>query len=88
MEAYKKENIQYMTSIFFLLTGIIMAFWSFFDSHDVATGVLTYLGEAVALVAGVFSINLYVKNRVSEVEVRLNEKINTRMKKVDELIQD
>lgn len=88
MKINQKENIQYTTSIFFLLSGIVMAFFSFFETQDVAAGVLTYVGEAVALVAGVFSINLYVNNKVNEAETRLTEKINTKMRKVDQLIED
>lgn len=88
MKINQKENIQYITSIFFLLSGIVMAFFSFFETQDVAAGVLTYVGEAVALVAGVFSINLYVNNKVNEAETRLTEKINTKMRKVDQLIED
>lgn len=89
MKAERKENVQYITAIGFLITGIIMCFFSFFlNEYDVGTGALTYLGEAVAFTAGVFSINLYVKSRVSEAEARINKRMDMKMHKVDDLIAD
>lgn len=88
MKTNTKENVQYTTAILFLLSGIVLAFFSYFDLHDVAGGVLTYVGEAVALTAGVFSINLYVKSKISEAESRINDTVEKKMKKVDNLIKD
>ena len=88
MKTNTKENVQYTTAILFLLSGIVMAFFSYFDLHDVAGGVLTYVGEAVALTAGVFSINLYVRSKISDAEARINSRIDMKMRKVDDLIQD
>lgn len=85
-----KEKIQYITALIFLFTGIVMCFMSFFMSKegDVGSGALTYLGESVAFCSGVFCINIYVRSKVSEVETRLNHKIDRKMKKVDDLIID
>jgi len=89
MKAERKENVQYITAIGFLITGIIICFLSFFlNEYDVGGGALTYLGEAVAFTAGVFSINLYVKSRVSEAEARINKRMDMKMHKVDDLIAD
>jgi len=89
MKAERKENVQYITAIGFLITGIIICFLSFFlNEYDVGAGALTYLGEAVAFTAGVFSINLYVKSRVSEAEARINKRMDMKMHKVDDLIAD
>lgn len=89
MNSKKKENIQYTTAITFLFSGILICFMSFFmNAYDIKSGALTYLGEAVAFCAGVFSINLYVRSKVSEAEVRINDKIDRKMRKVDDLIAD
>jgi len=89
MDTKKKENIQYSTAITFLFSGIVMCFLSFFmNEYDVGGGALTYLGEAVAFCSGVFAINIYVKNKVRDAEVRLNDKIDRKMHKVDSLITD
>lgn len=89
MNSKHKENIQYTTAILFLFTGILMCFLSFFlNKYDVGGGALTYLGESVAFCAGVFSINLYVRNKVAEAETRINSRMDRKMQKVDNLIAD
>lgn len=76
MKSERKENIQYTTSIIFLCTGIVICFLSFFfNEYDIRAGALTYLGEATAFTAGVFSINLYVKNKINEAETRINNRL-------------
>lgn len=80
MKSKIKENIQYTTAIIFLITGIVICFLSFFlNEYEVKGGALTYLGEAVAFCAGVFSINLYVKHKVDEAEIRINQRIDKKM---------
>lgn len=84
-----KEKIQYTTALVFLFTGIVMCFLSFFlNKYEIGGGALTYLGEAVAFCAGVFSINLYVRSKVQEAETRINSKIDRKMRKVDDLVAD
>ena len=89
MNSTRKENIQYTTAIGFLITGIVICFLSFFmNEYDIETGALTYLGESVAFCAGVFSINLYVRKKVEEAEIRINSRMDKKMHKVDDLIAD
>lgn len=89
MKSTTKENVQYTTAIVFLFTGIVICFLSFFlNEYDVGGGALTYLGEAVAFTGGVFSINLYVRKKVEEAELRINNRMDRKMHKVDELIAD
>lgn len=85
----KKEKIQYTTAIGFLLTGIILCFISFFmNEYDIDSGSLWYLGQSVAFISCVFGLNLMVKNQVFEAEHRINRRMDRKMQKVDELIQD
>lgn len=89
MNVEKKENVQYITAIGFLITGVILCFLSFFlNEYDIDSGSLWYLGQTVMFCAGVFSINLVVKNEVFKAENRLDNKINNKMRKVDDLIED
>ena len=89
MNSTRKENVQYTTAIGFLITGILICFLSFFmNEYEIKAGALTYLGEAVAFCAGVFSINLYVKKKVEEAEMRINSRMDRKMEKVDDLIAD
>lgn len=85
----KKENIQYATAIFTLFTGIILCFLSFFlNEYDIETGVLMYFGQTLVFTGAVFGINLMIKTKVLESETRLNDKIDKRLEKVDNLLKD
>ena len=85
----KKETVQYITSIGFLITGIILCFLSFFlNEYDIENGVLFYLGTATTFCGAVFGINLMIHNQVIQAETRINNRINKKMQKVDDLIQD
>lgn len=81
-----KENIQYTTAIFTLLTGILMCFLSFFlHEYNIDDSVLMYFGQTLIFCAGVFGINVFIKNKVSEAESRLNNKIDKKLgKMIDE----
>lgn len=84
-----KEKVQYTTAIGFLCTGIILCFLSFFlNEYDIENGVLFYLGTATTFTGAVFGINLMIRNQVIEAETRINNKIDRKMKKVDDLITD
>jgi hypothetical protein len=84
-----KETVQYFTAIGFLVTGILLCFLSFFlNNYDIKDGVLWYLGQAVIFTGAVFGLNLAIKTKVGQMESRLNERIDKKMKKVDDLIED
>ena len=89
MTTNNKERIQYITSIGFLITGIVLCFISFFlNEYNIDSGSLWYLGQSVAFCAGVFSINLVVKNEMFKAEDRLNRRMDRKMQKVDCLFND
>jgi hypothetical protein len=89
MTREQKEKTQYITAIGFLITGIIICFISFFmNEYDIDNGSLWYLGQSVAFCAACFGLNLMVKNEVFDAEHRINERIDRRMKKVDDLLED
>lgn len=89
MTSEKKENIQYITAIFTLFTGILLCFLSFFmNEYDIETGVLMYFGQTLIFCGAVFGLNLMVKTKVFEAETRLKEQMNKKLEKVDKLIKD
>lgn len=84
-----KEKTQYGTAIFTLFSGILMCFLSFFlDGHNIDNSVLMYFGQTLIFCAGIFGVNLFIKNKVLEAETRLNTKIDKKMQKVDNIIKD
>lgn len=89
MTREQKEKTQYITAIGFLITGIVICFISFFmNEYDIDNGSLWYLGQSVAFCAACFGLNLMVKNEVFDAEHRINARIDRKMKKVDDLIED
>lgn len=89
MTREKKENMQYATAIFTLLSGIVMCFLSFFmNKYSIETSVLMYFGQTLIFCGAVFGINMYIKTQVLEAESRIDEKIDKKLQKVDNLIRD
>ena len=83
-----KEKTQYGTAIVALFSGILMCFLSFFlNKYEVADSVLMYCGEMIIFCAGVFGVNLYIKNKVLEAESRINDKLEKRFR-IEEKIED
>ena len=86
MTTNKKENVQYITAIGFLITGIILCFLSFFlNEYDIENGVLFYLGTATTFCGAVFGINLMIRNQVMQAETRINDNID---KHIDAMVRE
>lgn len=89
MKADTKENIQYLTAICGLTSGVIMCFLSFFLNHyDISGSVLGYLGEWIIFASGVFGFSLYVKTKFLEAESRMDKKMTDRLNHIEEEIKD
>ena len=79
-----KTNVQYATAIGTLISGIIMCFLSFFlNKYMIESSVLMYFGEALVFCAGVFGLNLVIKNKIMEAETRINNKIEKEIQKAN-----
>ena len=85
----KKERIQYITSIGFLITGIILCYLSFFlNEYNIENGVLFYLGTATTFCGAVFGINVFIHNQVIQAETRLNDRIDKRIREEEFRIKE
>lgn len=81
MTPSNKENVQYITAIITLFTGILMCFLSFFlNKYAIESSVLMYFGETLIFCAAVFGVNMLIKNKVLEAESRLRKEIEERLK--------
>jgi len=81
MKPEKKEKVQYITAIGFLISGIIMCFCGFFlNEYDIANGPLFYLGTATTFCAAVFGLNLMIQNQVMQAETRINRRVDERIR--------
>ena len=68
--------VQYGISIMLVISGIAIAFMSFFfNSYDISSGVLTYIGEAFVTAGGFCGVAVYIKNSFIEAEAKVKKEI-------------
>lgn len=70
MNTNTKEWIQYVSAITMIVSGIVLAFLSFFLNvdHDIADGVLWYIAQALIYAGGIFGVSIYFKTKLGEFE--------------------
>ena len=67
MTTHTKDWITYSSALAMLLSGIILAFLSFFlNDHDIANGVLIYIAQALVYSGSIFGVALYIKSKLVE----------------------
>ena len=72
----KKDWIQYGSAIAMIISGIVLAFLSFFrNDGDISEGVLWYVAQALTYAGGVFGVSIYFKTQLSDFESRAEEQI-------------
>ena len=83
MKTNIKEWIQYGTAIAMIVSGISLAFLSFFLKGDITEGVLWYISQALIYAGGIFGVSIYFKTRLGEFEHRTRMVIEDYMEKRD-----
>jgi len=85
MQSNTKEWIQYGTAVAMVLSGIVLAFLSFFlNNYDIADGVLWYISQALIYAGGIFGVSIYFKTRLGEFEHRARKDIAEYIRKQTE----
>lgn len=76
MSNNSKEWVQYGTAVAMILSGIVLAFLSFFlNGYDIAEGVLWYIAQALTYAGGIFGVSIYFKTKLGQAEAQLRELI-------------
>lgn len=76
MQANTKEWIQYGSAVAMVLSGMVLAFLSFFlNNYDIADGVLWYISQALIYAGGIFGVSIYFKTRLGEFESRTKKEL-------------
>lgn len=71
MTPNQKEVTQYATAVVMLLSGIILAFLSFFmNNYTISHSVLLYISQALVYAGGIFGISAYFRTKLGEFETR------------------
>lgn len=82
MKPNTKEWIQYGSALAMIISGIALAFLSFFIKGDVTDGVLLYIAQALTFAGGVFGISLYFRTKLGVAEYKIHEYIDGRLKDI------
>lgn len=76
MQQNTKEWIQYGSAIGMIVSGVILAFLSFFlNGYDIADGVLWYIAQALIYAGGIFGVSIYFKTKLGEFESKAREEL-------------
>lgn len=80
-----RESLQYGTAIGMVVSGIVLAFLSFFlNGYNISDGVLWYISQALVYSGAIFGVNIYFKTKLGNFESRVDGKIDEIVKKVKE----
>lgn len=67
MKENTKEWIQYSTALLMIVSGVVLAFLSFFlNNYDIADGVLWYIAQALTYAGAIFGVSVYFKTKLGE----------------------
>jgi len=77
MNDMMKDLLQYGTAVTMVLSGIVLAFLSFFHNNgDITEGVLWYVAQALTYAGSIFGVSIYFHNKLGDFESRAKEQIN------------
>lgn len=82
MKTNSKEWIQYSTAAGMVVSGIVLAFLSFFLNGDVVDGVLWYIAQALAFAGGVFGVSIYFRTKLGEAKTEVKEIVERKIEEV------
>lgn len=72
MKENTKEWIQYSTAILMIVSGVVLAFLSFFlNNYNITDGVLWYIAQALTYAGAIFGVSIYFRTKLGEAENRL-----------------
>lgn len=63
-----KEIIQYGSAMLMIVSGVVLAFLSFFMKGEITDGVLWYVSQGLIYAGGIFGVSIYFKTRLGEFE--------------------
>lgn len=85
MQKNTKEWIQYGSAIALLLSGVAMAFLSFFlNKYDVSDSVLWYVSQTLVYAGSIFGVGIYIQGKVGEVKGYVDKIVNEKKEDKDE----
>lgn len=79
-----KDRISYYVAMGLILSGILLAFLSFFlNAYNIATGVLIYIAQCFVIGGGLIGANVYFKTKWIEFDTRAKDEIRKQLKRLN-----
>ncbi len=70
----KKDWIQYGSAVAMIVSGIILAFLSFFKNDgDIGQGVLWYVAQALTYAGSIFGVSVYFRTKLGDLRSNINK---------------
>ena len=70
----KKDWIQYGSAVAMIVSGIILAFLSFFKNDgDIGQGVLWYVAQALTYAGSIFGVSVYFRTKFGDLKSNINK---------------
>ena len=83
------EWIQYGSAITMMLSGMVLAFISFFLKGVIENGVLMYVAEALVFSGAIYGVNIYYRTKFVDFENRTVDNLRNEFKKyLDKYMKD
>lgn len=80
-----RESLQYGTAIGMVVSGIVLAFLSFFlNGYNISDGVLWYISQALVYSGAIFGVNIYFKTKLGNFESNVKDELANMLKQVKE----
>lgn len=80
-----REGLQYSTAIGMVVSGVVLAFLSFFlNSYVISDGVLWYISQALVYSGAIFGVNIYFKTKLGNFESKMKDELASMLKQVKE----
>ncbi len=80
-----RESLQYGTAIGMVISGIVLAFLSFFlNGYNISDGVLWYISQALVYSGAIFGVNIYFKTKLGNFESKVKDELAQMLKQVKE----
>lgn len=84
-----KDRISYYVAFALIISGIVMAFLSFFlNAYNIATGVLLFIAQCFVIGGGLVGANVYFKSKWVEFNTQAKKHIDEDIERLAEKIKE
>ena len=80
-----RDLVSYMTAVLLIISGVVLAFFSFFILHLIENSIFGFLSLGITFAGAVFGITQILKEKFKSYEISTNKSI---LKKLNEQGED